>query len=90
MENYGKDIVEYTIQRKYKGRIINVKVRDGYVDGRRTTTIRCNYNPITYGLSNASDEKFEHFIERDFDIAKKEIDKKRLVKRIENLFKGGR
>ena len=90
MNNYGKNIVEYTIQRKYKGRLVNIKVRDGYVDGRRSTTIRCDYNPITYGFSNASDEKVEYFVEKDYRIAKKEIDNKSLVKKIVKVFKGGR
>jgi hypothetical protein len=100
MNNYGKNIVEYTIQRKYKGRIINIKVRDGYIDGRRSTTIFCDYNTITYGMSNASDEKVQYFIERDYRIAKKEIDKpvlvkikdngKKLVKKLENRFERGR
>ena len=82
-----KDIVEYTIQRKYRGRVINIKVRDGYIDGRRSTTITCRYNPIMFGFSNASDEKIEYFIERDYKIAKNEIDNKSLVKKIGKLFK---
>lgn len=90
MNNYGKNIVEYTIQRKYKGRIINIKVRDGYIDGRRSTTIFCDYNPITFGFSDASDEKVEYFIEKDYAIAKKEIDNKSLVKKIVKVFEGGR
>ena len=90
MNNYGKNIVEYTIQRKYKGRIINIKGRDGYIDGRRSTTIFCDYNPTTFGFSDASDEKVEYFIEKDYAIAKKEIDNKSLVKKIVKVFEGGR
>ena len=82
-----KDIVEYTIQRKYRGRVIDIKVRDGYIDGRRSTTITCRYNPIMFGFSNASDEKVQYFINRDFEIAKKEIDSKSLVKRMCKLFR---
>ena len=43
------DAVEYIIERKYKGKIIRIKVRDGYIDGRRSTTITCKYNPIVKG-----------------------------------------
>lgn len=84
----AKDIVEYTIQRKYKGRIIDIKVHDGYIDGRRSTTITCDYNPILIGFSNGSDEKVQYFIERDYEIAKNEIDNKRFVKKISKLFRG--
>ena len=84
---FGNDIVEYTIQRKYKGRIIEIKVRDGYIDGRRSTTIRCKYNPITIAFSNASDEKVQYFIERDYYISKKEIDNRSLVKKYIKLLK---
>lgn len=86
-ENFFDGIVEYTIQRKYKGKIINIKVRDGYIDGRRSTTITCRYNPIMLGFSNASDEKVQHFIEKDYEIAKKEIDSNSFVKRIGRLFR---
>lgn len=85
-----KNIVEYTIQRKYKGRIINIRIRDGYVDGRRTTMIKCKYNPITVGFSDGSDEKVQYFIEKNYEIAKNEIDNKSLVKKIGNIFKGGK
>lgn len=81
------DIVEYTIQRKYKGRIIDIKVRDGYIDGRRSTTITCKYNPIMFGFSDASDEKVQYFINRDFEIAKKEIDEKSFVKKLIKKFR---
>ena len=82
------EIVEYTIQREYKGRIINIIIRDGYIDGRRSTTIKCKYNPILIGFSDGSDEKVQHFIERDYEIAKNEIDNKRFVKKISKLFRG--
>jgi len=83
----GKDIVEYTIQRKYKGRIIEIRVRDGYINGRRSTMIKCKYNPIMIGFSDGTDEKVQYFIERDYEIAKKEIDNKCFTKKIERLFK---
>lgn len=82
------EIVEYTIQREYKGRIINIIIRDGYIGGRRSTTIKCKYNPILIGFSNGSDEKVQYFIERDYEIAKNEIDNKRFVKKISKLFRG--
>lgn len=78
---------EYTIRRKYKGRIIEVRVRDGFIDGRRSTTIKCKYNPIMLGFSNASDEKIDFFIYRDFEIAKKEIDEKSFVKKLIKKFR---
>ena len=80
-------VVEYTIERKYKGKIIRIKVRDGYIDGRRSTTITCKYNPITFGFSDATEDKINCFIERDFEIAKKEIDEKSFVKKIGKLFR---
>ena len=83
----SKEIVEYTIQRKYKGRIINIRIRDGYIYGRRSTTITCDYNPIAIRFSNGSDEKVQHFIERDYRIAKNEIENKSLVRRITKLFR---
>ena len=81
------DTVEYVIRRKYKGKIIDIKVRDGFIDGRRSTTITCKYNPIMFGFSNASDEKVQYFIEKDYEIAKKEIDEKSFVKKIVKLFR---
>lgn len=81
------DVVEYTIERKYKGKIIRIKVRDGYIDGRRSTTITCKYNPIVIGFSDGSDQKVQYFIERDYAIAKKEIDEKSFVKKIGKLFR---
>lgn len=81
------DVVEYTIERKYKGKIIRIKVRDGYIDGRRSTTITCKYNPIVIGFSDGSDQKVQYFIERDYEIAKKEIDEKSFVKKIGKLFR---
>ncbi len=81
------DVVEYTIERKYKGKIICIKVRDGYIDGRRSTTITCKYNPIVIGFSDGSDQKVQYFIERDYAIAKKEIDEKCFVKKIGKLFR---
>ena len=81
------DVVEYTIEIKYKGKIICIKVRDGYIDGRRSTTITCKYNPIVIGFSDGSDEKVNSFIERNFNIAKKEIDEKSFVKKLGNLFR---
>lgn len=78
---------EFVIRRKYKGKIIEVKVKDGFVDGRRSTTITCDYNPNMFGFSNASDEKVDYFINRDFEIAKKEIDNRSLVKKIGKLFR---
>lgn len=81
------DVVEYTIERKYKEKIIRIKVRDGYIDGRRSTTITCKYNPIVIGFSDGSDQKVQYFIERDYAIAKKEIDEKSFVKKIGKLFR---
>ena len=81
------DVVEYTIERKYKENIIRIKVRDGYIDGRRSTTITCKYNPIVIGFSDGSDQKVQYFIERDYAIAKKEIDEKSFVKKIGKLFR---
>jgi hypothetical protein len=57
-----EDVNEYTIFRKYKGKIIEVKVRDYFIDGRRSTTITCEYNPIVLGFSNATDDKINDFI----------------------------
>ena len=79
------DVVEYTIERKYKEKIIRIKVRDGYIDGRRSTTITCKYNPIVIGFSDGSDQKVQYFIERDYAIAKKEIDEKIFVKRKQDV-----
>lgn len=86
-ENYFDGIVEYTIQRKYKGKIINIRVRDGYIDGRRSTTITCKYNPIVIGFSDGSDQKVQYFIDKDYEIAKKAIDDNSLVKKIGRLFR---
>lgn len=82
-----EDVNEYVIRRKYKGKIIEVKVRDYFIDGRRSTTITCEYNPIIFGLSDATEDKINCFIERDFNIAKKEIDEKSFVKKIGKLFR---
>lgn len=90
MEEYEKDIVEYTIQRKYKGRLVNIKVRDGYINGRRSTMIDCDYDSGFIGFSNGSDEKVQLFIEREYSLAKKKIDGKSLVKKISNIFKRGK
>ena len=87
MEKLKNDVVDFIIQRKYKGRIINIKVRDGYIDGKRITMIKSKYNPNLYKFSNGSDEKVQHFIEKNYEIAKNEIDSKTLVKRIGKLFK---
>ena len=90
MGEHEKDIVEYTIQRKYKGRIINIKIRDGYINGRRSTTIDSDYDSGFIGFSNGSDEKVQLFIEREYALAKKKIDDKSLVKKIGNIFKRGK
>lgn len=82
-----EDVNEYVIRRKYKGKIIEVKVRDYFIDGRRSTTITCEYNPIIFGFSDATEDKINCFIERDFNIAKKEIDEKSFVKKIGKLFR---
>ena len=83
----SNDIVEYVIERKYKGKIVHIKVRDGFIDGRRSTTIKCKYNPIVIGFSDGTDEKVQNFIERDFMIAKKEIDENCFVKKLVKLFR---
>jgi len=82
-----EDVNEYVIRRKYKGKIIEVKVRDYFIDGRRSTTITCEYNPIMIGFSDATEDKINCFIERDFNIAKKEIDNNSFVKKIVKLFR---
>lgn len=82
-----EDVNEYTIVRKYKGKVIEVKVRDYFIDGRRSTTITCKYNPIMFGFSDATDDKINAFIEKDFRIAKKEIDENSFVKKLVKYFK---
>lgn len=82
-----EEVNEYVIRRKYKGIVIEVNVRDCFYVGRRSTTITCKYNPIVIGFSNGTEEKINKFIERDFKIAKDEIDSKCFLKRMEKIFR---
>lgn len=87
MEKYGKNIVVYTIQKKYKGRIINIKVRDGYINGIRSTVITCDYDTGIICFSNGSNEKVQHFIDRKYVFAKKKIDEESIGNKIKKLFR---
>ena len=78
---------QFVVSKKYKGKIIKVRVCDGVIDGRRSTTIVCKYNPLMFSFSNASDEKVDYFIYRDFEIAKEEIDKNSFVKKLTKMFR---
>lgn len=82
--------VDYVVRRKYSGKIIEVKVRDGIVDGRRSTFVRCDYVNCGGGISNASDERINSEIEKKFQIAQESIDRdkeKCLVRKISKLFR---
>lgn len=85
--DYSNDMVEYIIERKYKGKIVHIKVRDGFIDGRRSTTIKCKYNPIVIGFSDGTDEKVQYFINKNYEIAKKEIDENSFVKKLTKIFR---
>ena len=82
-----EEVNEYVVARESKGKIIEVKVKDYFYDGRRSTTITCKYNPIMIGFSDGTDRKIKYFIEREFLLAKREIDQNCFVKRFRKLFK---
>ena len=84
-----EDVNEYVIRKVYKGEIIEVKVRDCFIRDQRITTISClKYNSLIVGLSNATDEQINKYIDRNFNIAHDKISSdKCIVKKLVKIFR---
>lgn len=78
---------QFVVSKKYKGKIIKVRVCDGVNNGRRSTTIVCKYNPLMFSFSNASDEMVDYYIMKDFKIAQDKIDENSFTKKLVKKFK---
>ena len=82
-----QDVIDYVVMRKYKGKTIEVKVRDYNKNGTRLTTIACEYNPNVIGFRNGTDEQVDYYIRTQFWLAKKYIDENSFVKKLGKLFR---
>ena len=82
-----QDVTNYVVIKKYKGRTIEVKVRDQMVNSKRLTVIACDYNSNVISFENGSDEKVDYYIKRFIVLGMKKIDENSFVKKIGKLFK---
>ena len=82
-----QDVTNYVVIKKYRGRTIEVKVRDQMVNSKRLTVIACDYNSNVISFENGSDEKVDYYIKRFIALGMKKIDENSFVKKIGKLFK---
>lgn len=81
-------IQEYEVKRAYNGKIIRVRVCEGFEDNRNVTLLYCSkYHPFVERLENASCTRVLDEIELLFKIAETKIDEKGFVKILKKKFK---
>ena len=82
-----EEVNEYTVIREYKGRVIELKVSDYVIDGKRSTIITCDNSTGFISLNNATDVSVDDFIEKAFQFSIRKVSHRNLVKKIKNYFK---